>query len=153
MITAKLNYKHTQKFINTTIRLEKQMMDDASATTLETAEEITRYIKDNWSSPPSSSGQPPAKRKGTLDEGITVEKQGRIKGRFAGKDATAHYIRFDTSKSGRGQYALAVNDGNRITYADERPYVEPALKVFTPIYIAKLKKRIRLVNGDWEIRT
>lgn len=152
MIKAKLNYKHTQAFKNTTIKLERMMEDDTKKVTRETAEEIVEYITDNWSSRPSKEGRPPAKRDGTLDEGITVERQGRNKGRFAGKYATSHFIRFDTSKSGRGQYALAVNDGNRITDAAERPYVEPAMDKFASVYTDKLKDRIRMQTiGDKKV--
>lgn len=155
MITAKLNYKHTKKFIDTTIRLEKEMQGETENITYDTAVEMVKYIRNNWSTSPSFSGNPPAVQKGVLDRGITVSKQGRIKGRFAGTDATAHFIKFDTSASGRGQYALAVNDGNRtagIKGADERPFVEPAIKVFTPIYIAKLKRRLILRDGEVTFR-
>ena len=150
MIKAKLNYKHTKAFNNTTIKLERMMEKDAIEVTRETADEIVEYITSNWSSRPSREGNPPAKRDGHLNDGIKVEKQGRNRGRFGGTYATSHFIRFDTRKSGRGQYALAVNDGNRITNAAERPYIEPAMKKFASVYEDKFIKRIRLqtVGGE-----
>lgn len=149
-IKATLNYKHTKAFNNTTIKLERMMENDAIEVTRETAEEIVEYIKANWSSRPSREGNPPAYRDGNLDKGIEVEKQGRNRGQFGGKYATSHFIKFDTRSSGRGQYALAVNDGNRITDATERPYIEPAMKKFASVYEDKFIKRIRLqtVGGD-----
>jgi hypothetical protein len=143
-IKAKLNYEHKKAFENTTIKLERMMENDAIQVTRETAEEIVKYITENWSPRPSREGQFPAKRDGYLNDGITVEKQGRNRGRFAGKYGTSHFIRFDTSDSGRGQYALAVNDGNRITNAAERPYIEPTMKKFASVYEDKLIERIRL---------
>lgn len=152
-IKAKLNYKHKKAFENTTIKLERMMEEDAKQVTRETAEEIVKYITENWSPRPSREGQFPAKRDGYLNDGITVERQGRNRGRFAGKYGASHFIRFDTSDSGRGQYALAVNDGNKITMAAERPYIEPTMKKFASVYEDKFIQRVRVhTRGGDKVR-
>ncbi len=141
MIKGSLRY--TKKFDRITARLEEQVLAGTGRGTRKTAEEIRKYIRSRWSSHPSRAGNPPAKQAGTLDEGIKVENQGRdLLGRFRGKNAKVHFIIFDTSDAGRGQYALAVEDGNRDIHAP-RPFLEPAMEKFTDEYADILKGELR----------
>lgn len=141
MITGRLRYN--KKFDRITARLETDVHKGAKAGTRRAAEEIRSYIKAKWSEDPSSAGNPPAVQSGVLDKGITVEKQGRdAKGRFGGKDDAVHFIVFDTSANNRGQYALAVEDGNRGIHKP-RPFLEPAMEKFTDEYKDILKAELR----------
>ena len=139
MITGRLRYD--KEFKSITAKVEADLLNHCIEQSRVTAEEIVSYIRRNWQhSIPSEPYEPPAMRSGVLDEGITVEKQGRISGRFGGTFESVTFIRFDTSDNNRGQYALAVEDGNRITQAKPRPFLEPAMEKYTDDYKDNLKK-------------
>ena len=148
MITGTMRYK--KNFDRITMRIEKDLQSNCKKATKDTAEAIMEYIKDNWSPAPSGKNEPPAVRDGTLDRGISVEEQGRSRGgRFEAKgaDSALHFVVFDTGAAGRGQYALAVNDGNSISNAAPRPFLEPAVKAKEATYIENLKHRNKNLKG------
>lgn len=140
MITGKLRYK--KNFDRITARIEDTLATNTQSASRDTAHEIVKTIRSSWSASPSAPNQPPAVQSGVLDDGISVEKQGRdLLGKFQGKTAIVTFIVFDTSANNRGQYALAVEDGNRITGAEPRPFLEPAIDAHVDTYIQEIKFR------------
>jgi hypothetical protein len=147
MITAEL--RNTKDFTRITAKVEANLQDHMIEQSRLTAEDVVSYIRRNWSpSVPSSAGAPPAQRSFVLGDGIEVEKQGRISGRFGGTFESVTLIVFDTSENKRGQYAAAVEKGHnspKTGTVAPRPFIEPAFEKHTDKYVDNIKK--------WKVKT
>ena len=140
MITGELKYK--KESYRAIVRLEQQLQDNATQACLETAHEFVSYVRRNWSSAPSVAGDRPAVQEGTLDDGISVDSKGRDElGKYRGANSSVYFVHFDTSDAGRGQYAIAVDEGNRIFNAKPRPYIDESIEANVDVLKKNLKRK------------
>lgn len=126
MITGELKYK--KESYRAIIRLEQRLKKNNDKACIETADDLVKHFRSNWSSAPSTAGDRPAYQEGVLDDGISVDSRGRDElGKFRGANSSVYFVILDTSDAGRGQYAIAVDEGNRIFNAEPRPYIDESI--------------------------
>lgn len=140
MITGELKYK--EKSYRAIIRMEQRLKRNNDKACIETADDLVKHFRSNWSSAPSSAGDRPAVRDGVLDDGISVNPTGRDElGKFRGADSSVYFVTLDTSDAGRGQYAIAVDEGNSIFNAKPRPYIDESIDETMDDLVKNIKRK------------
>lgn len=124
----------------TMVKVEAALLQGLDVAVETMAQMVKADIQSSWSgSSPSAIGSPPAVVTGVLNDGILVEKTGRnSKGQFA-KDGAVRFIQFDTSASGDGQYASALEDEGYL----DRPFIAPALERASDAFGGVIKTSVR----------
>jgi hypothetical protein len=127
-------------------KMSREIGHAADKTTLAAANEIKRYIRENWSpSSPSAPGKPPAKVTGNLDRSLFVEKYGasgkELSARAGGRDVYMATLIVDTRRGPRPwrktgdpyevNYGLFMEEGVTKSLLGDiapRPFLEPAVE-------------------------